>query len=142
MIRSKDRNKEPGAVVYVVSLKGVRKKCKVGVSADVAKRVKQLATGSPFEIVLSYVMDVYSMELAYRAEKKIHESLKQYRGNGEWFNLAPYEAATVANDVVEEVLKPTRPKHTTFKVPTNGIAPRTLDEMAALNAERRKNKAA
>lgn len=141
MIRGKARNNEPGAVVYVVTLKGVRKKCKVGVSGDVSKRVRQLATASPFDIVLSYVLDVYSMELAYRAEKKIHEALKPYRGNGEWFNLAPYEAAQVANEIVQDVLKPTRPKHVELRTP-RGVAPKSIDDMVTYCAERRKTKTA
>ena len=54
---------------------------KVGVSEDVASRLSQLQTGSPFKLK---VIDEYN-GVSFEVEKKVHEELKKYRLHGEWF---------------------------------------------------------
>lgn len=55
---------------------------KIGVTNDVDKRLKQLQTGNPSQLVLEYVEARYKPE---KAEKWLHQVFQHKRINGEWF---------------------------------------------------------
>jgi len=58
--------------------------CKIGVSADVSKRIEQLATLPPFDIDLLHTIPTDDM---YALESTLHERFADKRKNGEWFEL-------------------------------------------------------
>ena len=58
---------------------------KIGVSVRAAQRVKQIQTGCPFPIEV--LMTTRRTLQAAEAEAFLHEKLKDYRSNGEWFAL-------------------------------------------------------
>lgn len=65
--------------------------CKIGISENVQKRVKQLQTGCPFKID---VVRSYNSPISSRIEKILHRKYQnrkadenEYNLMGEWFNL-------------------------------------------------------
>lgn len=57
---------------------------KIGVSKDVAKRVKQLSTLPPFDLEIIHTIWT---EDSYGLEAELHEYFNSKRKNGEWFTL-------------------------------------------------------
>ena len=57
---------------------------KIGVAIDADKRVKELQTGNPHTIECIFSRQVPE---AYEAEKWLHDTFKQYKIRGEWFEL-------------------------------------------------------
>ena len=69
---------------------------KIGRSKDPAKRLKQLQTGNPnkLRLIASF------KELGWR-EKIIHESLKKWSEEGEWFNIEC--VGSIPDDLYEKI---------------------------------------
>lgn len=59
---------------------------KIGISKDVAERLRNLQTGNPIEIAL---VSAAFLENAPRFESRLHEAFSDYRTRGEWFELPP-----------------------------------------------------
>jgi len=59
---------------------------KIGVSAQVDERIKQLSTLPPFDLELLHT--IYSVDM-YDLEKDLHGLYADKRKNGEWFELEP-----------------------------------------------------
>ncbi len=87
-----------GAVVYVIDAdQGV----KVGISCDLAGRIRELERGSGhrnLQIVRSYPMD--SRAHAYRVEQDAHWLLHDTRTVGEWFHCHPFDATAAVEYAV------------------------------------------
>jgi hypothetical protein len=66
--------------------------CKIGVSNDPVRRIKQLNTGSAVKIVLRGFFICSSWPVARILEATVHAALVAYRMNGEWFNVSPETA--------------------------------------------------
>lgn len=62
------------------------KSYKIGISKDVAERLRNLQTGNPIEIAL---VSAAFLENAPRFESRLHEAFSDYRTRGEWFELPP-----------------------------------------------------
>lgn len=60
---------------------------KIGKSADLGKRISQIQTGNPNEIILLQAIETDDMA---RVERSLHEWFKKYRMRGEWFDLLPH----------------------------------------------------
>lgn len=65
--------------------------CKIGLSNNSKKRIKQLQTGCPYQINLT---KVYNSEIASKIEKILHRNFnakkidyQEYNLKGEWFRL-------------------------------------------------------
>lgn len=71
---------QPREFVYVAV--GGAGLLKIGKARDVAKRLKQLQTGSAHRINLAYSVQCFP---AYLIERLVHDELKDFRANGEWF---------------------------------------------------------
>lgn len=88
-------NPEEITFVYLIAQvdgEGFKAPIKVGVAARPHGRVKDLSTACPFKID---VMETFAMSCrvtAMRAEQIFHKQLKNYRMNGEWFDVCPYVA--------------------------------------------------
>lgn len=60
---------------------------KIGVSNDPEKRLKTLQTSNPFKLRLLLLSKRFNKADAFKAEKMLHELMKDYRLNGEWFSF-------------------------------------------------------
>lgn len=73
--------------VYVIKNKD---RCKVGVSGDPSRRLKQLQTSNPDKLTLASSVLMSSKQQAYYIESYIHDKFKRYKIRGEWFkNIDP-----------------------------------------------------
>ena len=90
-------------VVYVVTLEGVKNRCKIGVTGDLDKRVSQLSVASPFNVVVRHEFRMKTMDDAYEAERKIHDELKEHRVKGEWFAVSIETARNIAREITRAV---------------------------------------
>lgn len=80
--------------------------CKIGVSKNPSKRLKQIQTGCPFKVsILAYVE-----HLGRDSEKEMHKRYKGDRMQGEWFRI---------NDEIRSIIgeksKPKKPKKRVIK---------------------------
>lgn len=65
--------------------------CKIGLSNNSEKRIKQIQTGCPYQINLT---KIYKSKIASKIERILHRQFKsnkiddqEYNLQGEWFNL-------------------------------------------------------
>lgn len=58
---------------------------KIGVAANVEKRLVELQTGNPSELILMYKIPMNSRAHAYSIEAKLHREFKKHCIMGEWF---------------------------------------------------------
>lgn len=70
--------------------------CKIGVSNNVDKRIKEIQCSCPFEVE---VLITYAVSDDYLIERALHNKYDEHRLNGEWFNLS---AITEINEGVNE----------------------------------------
>lgn len=59
---------------------------KIGISADVDKRMATMQTGNEKRLHVVAKVLFPSRTEAYALEQELHQSLKKYRTRGEWFN--------------------------------------------------------
>jgi len=60
---------------------------KIGVSENVTKRLRQLQTGNPERLKVIHIQGFPDISIARIIEKHLHRMLKDYRLNGEWFEI-------------------------------------------------------
>jgi hypothetical protein len=65
---------------------------KVGITKDPASRVQSLQTASSTEIGLVHAIAVPDRSYARYFEDCFHQTQKEHRTRGEWFNLTPHRA--------------------------------------------------
>lgn len=63
---------------------------KIGITKNADRRIKQLQTGNPIQLEYKKVFKYSGREKIYRVEKKIHNWLKPYKHQSEWFRLKNY----------------------------------------------------
>lgn len=61
---------------------------KIGASSDVLRRLYQMTTDNPFEVVPSAFIRCDTLEVAFKVEKVLHRRCAASRGRGEWFHLS------------------------------------------------------
>lgn len=72
---------------------------KIGVAGDVHKRLKQLQTGNPKELILVMHFQCNDRSHAFRLEKSMHEILDGQRLCGEWFKVTRSRLMKVINNL-------------------------------------------
>jgi len=75
---------------------------KIGVAGDVHKRLKQLQTGNPKELILVMHFQCNDRSHAFALEKSIHEILDGQRLCGEWFKVTRSRLMKVINNLGNE----------------------------------------
>lgn len=65
---------------------------KVGISKNVEGRLSSISTACPFKVDLFYALSCPTREIALELERAFHEAQRQWRQNGEWFDLHPAHA--------------------------------------------------
>ncbi len=82
--------------VYVFAKKGHDGKMtgpvKVGMSKNVYKRLKNIQTSSPFPVEIAYMFAVPNNGVARDVERAFHETQREKRAHGEWFDYEPVQA--------------------------------------------------
>lgn len=68
---------------------------KIGVAADMVKRMSGLQTGNWEELVVQFLLWAPGKEATIRIESEIHLQLKERHISGEWFDLHVSEAPTI-----------------------------------------------
>lgn len=75
--------------------------CKIGISENVERRIKQLQTGCPYKID---VVKTFNSPISSKIEKVIHRSYtsnkvdeNEYNLMGEWFNIPVTEVLSFEN---------------------------------------------
>lgn len=58
---------------------------KIGVADNVEKRLDNMQTGNPRELVILYKIPMNSRSHAFMVENRIHKKLSKHRIRGEWF---------------------------------------------------------
>jgi predicted GIY-YIG superfamily endonuclease len=71
--------------LYILECQGYYK---IGVSADVEKRVKQLQIGNPF---LLNVHKIFSVTKPITVEKLLYSAMLNKKTTTEWFDLEPHD---------------------------------------------------
>lgn len=85
--------------LYLLNLEGTRF-CKIGVAADVQKRVAYIQTGSPISVI---VAAVFATPYALEVERAAHRYLADRKVRGEWFNILPIEAEAVIQELLATI---------------------------------------
>jgi hypothetical protein len=65
---------------------------KVGITTNLIARLRSMQTGCPFKLQLLYAMPAENRDNALWHERIFHDVYAEHRLEGEWFNLAAYEA--------------------------------------------------
>ncbi|MFB9143543.1 GIY-YIG nuclease family protein [Vibrio artabrorum] len=69
-------------LLYVIRQSGTNY-CKIGISKDPKKRLRDMQTSSPTKLKLSLVFE--TKKNAIKLEKSLHKAFHKQRANGEWF---------------------------------------------------------
>lgn len=105
--------------VYVISIDDLGLS-KIGVSRYPESRLRQLRTGSPFEMRIAHAYRIPSKEIAHLLEGAFHRKERASRTSGEWFKI-PAEDAVV--NMLMNIMS--------YLVVTVGISPRDVDRAIA-----------
>lgn len=87
--------KEGFGYIYIVRV-GKTKKCKIGFSTNIIKRINSFKTTLGNNLILDGF--IYCKNYS-ELEKEIHSKLVQYRIHGEWFNLTFELSEKIINDL-------------------------------------------
>ncbi len=85
--------------VYVIQC-GFDSYYKIGISDNVAERIKTLQIGCPFELILVMMCRLGSRTAATEAERQLHETLSSYCVRGEWFKLDQNQLSILQRDMI------------------------------------------
>jgi hypothetical protein len=80
---------------------------KIGTASDIAVRVQELQSGSPFPLRLTAVLDG-----GRDVEARLHKRFARERGSGEWFALSPRLRAFIGKKTIpatEWLMRPSSP---------------------------------
>lgn len=75
-------NKKVSGFLYIIT-DIARSVCKIGISTNPKKRLKQIQTGYPYHLTLQYVKFAKNSR---QAEFRLHRALSDFRLDGEWFD--------------------------------------------------------
>lgn len=89
------------AAVYVISAENSHL-CKIGYAQDVRKRMLTIQGSCPASVMLRHLIYVVGPLIAKRVEAEVHDCLDAQRKHGEWFDIAPEEAAAMIFAVIKE----------------------------------------
>jgi hypothetical protein len=113
--------------VYFITLKGrVNEPMKIGVSYDIAQRIRQLESPMPFKLECVEYVELPE-GWAYRVEKALHRHFHRRRIKNEWFDIRKEDILPamevvafnlgLGDPIIEDhkgiIPKPGRPKYST-----------------------------
>ncbi|WP_454813831.1 GIY-YIG nuclease family protein [Labrys neptuniae] len=81
---------------------------KVGIAFDIAKRLGDLNSASPFEVACSYSIEVTEQDAPW-IELGVHLALKRYHHRGEWF-ICDVDAAISQVKIIAELAERKGPR--------------------------------
>ena len=87
--------------VYVI---GCESYVKIGIATDIKRRMRNLTTANPFDLVLLLYRGVPTSEAAW-VERDIHARLSGFRHRGEWFTAPIEEVRTAVAAALLEMAK-------------------------------------
>lgn len=75
--------------VYVIGVIDTPELVKIGVTRNVAFRLAELQTASPFRLELRAKKSFQTKREAFRYERTMHSLFRECRTSGEWFRVEP-----------------------------------------------------
>jgi hypothetical protein len=81
--------------VYLISEAGDEGPIKVGISHGPRKRLLGFQTANPFELRIVHSFPMPSRAIAKEIERSFHETQKEHRLRGEWFDLSAGDALVI-----------------------------------------------
>lgn len=78
--------------------------CKIGISARIVKRLRDLQHFHPHKLGVYHVKQFAARDVLLRAEQAAHRDLAGHRLQGEWFDVSPERAAETINAVFDRLL--------------------------------------
>lgn len=84
--------------VYIIAKRDgdrITSPVKVGITGNVGARMAQFQTACPFPIVLVHTLHVPARWMARQLEGCFHETQRQHRAHGEWFEMPPLKALQI-----------------------------------------------
>ena len=93
----------PPKVACVYALKMANGNVKIGISQDVFKRKNTVKSASGIEIIDFYYTGFAPRNFILKIEKRCHETFKNYRTNGEFFNITFEEACAELDKYADEI---------------------------------------
>jgi hypothetical protein len=84
---AKPRTEKTPTQVYVINAEGTHL-CKIGIAMSAEKRLRVLQKGFPYRLWLVAVCDYDGPDI-FRYERELHRTMRDYRLNGEWFDIDP-----------------------------------------------------
>lgn len=84
--------------LYLIAGTVGRRPCKVGISENVAGRLRNIQTACPLRHRLMEVWNFGGRIAAQQAEKYAHDFLMDRRLRGEWFDIEAFEAIVRLED--------------------------------------------
>lgn len=85
--------------VYIIAAKEgetLQSPVKVGVSRSPQSRLENLQTACPFELAFAATFAFPSRSIALNFEDCFHSLQKEHKLRGEWFDMPPHKAVSVA----------------------------------------------
>ena len=103
------RKRTPLQILYILQNKGTRE-FKIGITNDLNRRLKELQTGCPNELIVVKIYTHYQRKFTERYERILHDYYTKQgcriREDGEWFRLDVSDIAelTQPNGIKEQNL--------------------------------------
>ncbi len=99
--RKVNSNKKPNGFLYIIEIEE-HNLYKVGVSADIKRRIKDIRSHVPFYCKVIYLGWFYDV---YELEEQIHKHLSINKFKGEWFQCYNEDILELINSLSYEYLK-------------------------------------
>ena len=99
--RNQERKKSKLHYVYILECEGYHK---IGVAADVNRRVNSMESGNPLQINIIFRAGYPSNRISRDIEKSIHKELEEYKHKKEWFILSEEQVEYVKGVLRLELL--------------------------------------
>jgi len=90
---------EKDIVLYVIEANGALA-TKVGITSNLSHRLKALQTGNHLKLSIHYFVDCQTMKRAKTIESWVHERLRPFHINGEWFELTGEQCKEAVEAVI------------------------------------------
>lgn len=77
---------------------------KIGITRSIGGRLGTLQTGHWLKLHMICSFEIPSRDMARALESDVHESIKEFRISGEWFNITPLDAFETLTNWVHSYL--------------------------------------
>src|SRR5215831_20366480 len=94
------RVRKPDQPCYIYIIAASNSTIKIGVARRPGSRLRDLQTACPLKLELFASYQVDSARWAFPVEQMAHKRLRRFRLQGEWFGIAPAQAAALVTAII------------------------------------------